>query len=95
MRATASLHADLTAWLDVTFQVRDPAGPRQTLSPSRTLCAIDAVHLKDQLGQIHTHASKLHDDPSSFRDWLLSISSLVGEAIIRSYTGDSVTSLFV
>ncbi len=26
---------------------------------------------------------------------VLSISSLVGEAIIRSYTGDSVTSLFV
>jgi hypothetical protein len=27
------------------------------------------VHLEDLLGQIHTHASKLHDDPSSFRDW--------------------------
>jgi ribose-phosphate pyrophosphokinase len=26
---------------------------------------------------------------------VLSISNLVGEAIIRSYTGDSVTSLFV
>jgi hypothetical protein len=69
MRATASLHADLTAWLDVTLQVRDPAGPLQTLAPGRTLCAIDAVHLEDLLGQIHTHASKLHDDPSSFRDW--------------------------
>jgi len=27
------------------------------------------VHLEDLLGQIHTHASKLHVDPSSFRDW--------------------------
>jgi hypothetical protein len=71
MRSAASLHADLGAWLDVALQIRDPSAALQTLAPGRALRPIHAVHLEDLLGQIHTHASKLHDDPSSFRDWLL------------------------
>jgi hypothetical protein len=69
MRAATSRHAELTAWLDVTLQVRDSADPLQTLAPGRTLCAIDALHPEYLLGQVHTHVRKLHVDPSSFRDW--------------------------
>jgi hypothetical protein len=57
------------AWLDVALQIRNPSAALQTLAPGRALRPIHAVHLEDLLGQIHTHASKLHDDPSSFRDW--------------------------
>jgi hypothetical protein len=67
--AIAGLHTDLTAWLDVALELRDPAAPLQPLAPHRPLGAIHTVYLKDLLGQVHTHASKLHDDPSSFRDW--------------------------
>ena len=69
MRAATGLHADLGTWLDVTLKISDPASSLQTLAPDRTLRPIHAVHLEDLLGQIHTHASKLDDDPSSFRDW--------------------------
>jgi hypothetical protein len=62
-------HADLTARFDVAFELRDPAAPLQSLAPDRLLGTIHAVYLKDLLGQVHTHTSKLHDDSSSFRDW--------------------------
>ena len=48
---------------------------------AQTLRAIDAMHLKDLLGQVHANASKLHDDPSSFRDLLLHSSSLALDAV--------------
>jgi hypothetical protein len=69
MRAPARLHTDFTPRLDMTLELGDPAATLQPLAPHRSLGAINAVYLKDLLGQIHTHASKLHDDPSSFRDW--------------------------
>jgi hypothetical protein len=47
----------------------DTGATLQPLAPRQPLGAIDAVYLKDLLGQIHAHTSKLHDDPSSFRDW--------------------------
>jgi hypothetical protein len=53
----------------MTLELADPAVTLQPLAPHRSLGAIHAVYLKDLLGQIHTHASKLHDDSSSFRDW--------------------------
>jgi hypothetical protein len=37
----------------------DPAAKLQPLVPHRSLGAIDAVYLKDRLGPIHAHTSKL------------------------------------
>jgi len=53
----------------MTLELGDPAVTLQPLAPDRPLGAIDAVYLKDLLGQIHAHTSKLRDDSSSFRDW--------------------------
>ena len=69
MRAAARFHADLAARLDITLEIPNPAASLQPLAPRRPLCAIDAMHLEDLLRQIHTHARKLHDDLSPFRDW--------------------------
>jgi hypothetical protein len=68
MRTAARLHPNLAARLGLTLEFGDSAITLEPLTPNRPLGAIDAVYLKDLLGQIHTHTSKLHDDLSSFRD---------------------------
>jgi ribose-phosphate pyrophosphokinase len=59
-----------------------PAIERIIDSPLKTLVATDTIPL---------NSNSLNCDKIK----ILSISDLVGEAIIRSYRGDSVTSLFV
>jgi ribose-phosphate pyrophosphokinase len=59
-----------------------PAVDRINSSPITSIVCTDTIPLNDRAAQ----CSKIK---------VLSISNLVGEAIIRSYTGDSVTSLFV
>jgi ribose-phosphate pyrophosphokinase len=59
-----------------------PAIDRINVSPMKTLVVTDTVPLQGK--------AELCDKIK-----ILTISELVGEAIIRSYTGDSVTSLFV
>ena len=59
-----------------------PAVDRINVSPITSVVCTDTIPLNEKAAA----CSKIK---------VLSISSLVGEAIIRSYTGDSVTSLFV
>mgnify|MGYP000120860417 FL=1 len=59
-----------------------PAMDRIEASPITSIVCTDTIPLKDKAAV----CDKIK---------VLSISNLVGEAIIRSYTGDSVTSLFV
>jgi len=59
-----------------------PAIERINASPLKSLVATDTIPLSDKAGS----CDKLK---------ILTISEIVGEAIIRSFTGDSVTSLFV
>jgi ribose-phosphate pyrophosphokinase len=59
-----------------------PAMDRINASPITSIVCTDTIPLKEKA----TACKKIK---------VLSISNLVGEAIIRSYTGDSVTSLFV
>ena len=59
-----------------------PAVDRINASPITSVVCTDTIPLKEKAAA----CNKLK---------VLSISNLVGEAIIRSYTGDSVTSLFV
>jgi ribose-phosphate pyrophosphokinase len=59
-----------------------PAVDRINSAPITSIVCTDTIPLNDRAAQ----CSKIK---------VLSISNLVGEAIIRSYTGDSVTSLFV
>ena len=59
-----------------------PAVDRINASPITSVVCTDTIPLNEKAAA----CSKIR---------VLSISSLVGEAIIRSYTGDSVTSLFV
>jgi len=59
-----------------------PAVDRLNESPITSVVCTDTIPLNDKA----VHCQKIT---------VLSISSLVGEAIIRSYAGDSVTSLFV
>jgi len=59
-----------------------PAVDRLNESPITSVVCTDTIPLNDKA----VHCKKIT---------VLSISSLVGEAIIRSYAGDSVTSLFV
>jgi len=59
-----------------------PAMDRINASPITSIVCTDTIPLKEKAAA----CNKLK---------VLSISNLVGEAIIRSYTGDSVTSLFV
>ncbi len=59
-----------------------PAIDRINASPLKSLVATDTI----PLSSIAENCAKLK---------ILTISEIVGEAIIRSFTGDSVTSLFV
>jgi ribose-phosphate pyrophosphokinase len=59
-----------------------PAVERINASPITSVVCTDTIPLNEKAAA----CNKIK---------VLSISSLVGEAIIRSYTGDSVTSLFV
>jgi ribose-phosphate pyrophosphokinase len=59
-----------------------PAIDRINASPLKSLVATDTIPLSGQA----ENCAKLK---------ILTISEIVGEAIIRSFTGDSVTSLFV
>jgi ribose-phosphate pyrophosphokinase len=59
-----------------------PAVDRINSAPITSIVCTDTIPLNDRAAQ----CNKIK---------VLSISNLVGEAIIRSYTGDSVTSLFV
>jgi ribose-phosphate pyrophosphokinase len=59
-----------------------PAVDRINASPITSIVCTDTIPLNEKAAV----CNKIK---------VLSISNLVGEAIVRSYTGDSVTSLFV